>query len=405
MARQQRERRGVAPGVSGRPAPPSRVRPRRTRGTEAGRPPVRHGRALAVAAGGLALVVAVLVSTVQSVGGGSGADGAAGGGSGRAPAGGAREVSAGPEGSLRSERKAKAEVRAEVRAEGPGSEPKPERCADGERAAASLRPSGKSGPAVRRIQRAGRLVVGVDQNSYLWGYRDPATGRLEGFDIDLVKAIGKDLLGEDAKITYRTVPTEKRIAAVQRGEVDMVVRTMTISCDRSLEVAFSTAYFEAGQQLVVPRSSARVTGFDESLRGSRLCYAEGSTAQELMRQKGFRALGARPVVVPNQLDCLVRMQLGAADATLTDSALGAGQVAQDPSVELVGEPETVEPYGVAMNRKDRDLVRRVNKVLNSYRKGGEDSDWSASYRRWLADSMMGTEDGGAPSPPTPVYRD
>ena len=390
MARQERNRRSGAPRRTGWRL---RLRYARTRGArrgEAYRRPVRYGRALAAAGGGLALVAAVLVSTVLSVGG-SGTDGGASGLSGRAPGGGAREVSAGPEGPSQ--------------ANAPGGEPRPEKCADGERAAASLRPSTKSGPAVERIQRAGRLVVGVDQNSYLWGYRDPATGELEGFDIDLVKAIGEDLLGEDAKITYRTVPTGKRISAVQRGEVDMVVRTMTISCARSAEVAFSTAYFEAGQQLVVPRDGARVKGFDESLRGRRLCYAEGSTAQELMRRKGFRELGARSVVVPNQLDCLVRMQLGKADATLTDSALGAGQAAQDPSVELVGEPETVEPYGVAMNRKDRDLVRRVNKVLDSYRKGGEDSDWSASYGRWLADDMMGTEDGGEPSPPEPAYRD
>ncbi len=39
----------------------------------------------------------------------------------------------------------------------------------------SPRPSGKDGPAIDAIKNreVKKLVVGVDQNSYRWGYRDP----------------------------------------------------------------------------------------------------------------------------------------------------------------------------------------------------------------------------------------
>ena len=369
------------------PATPGR---KRASGESRGRtPPLRaelrrHSRPLAVAAGGLGVVAAVLVSTVLSVSGpqNGGTDG--------------DRVTGG-----RTHTAAAGQVPARQFAE-----PRPEKCEDGKDPAASLKPSKASGPAVDRIKgrensdgSKGRLVVGVDQNSYLWGYRDPATGSIDGFDIDLVRAIAKDLLGPDAKVTYKTIPTDQRIPAVRSGDVDMVVRTMTVNCDRIKDVAFSTAYFEAGQQLLAPKENARVTGFNGSLRGKRLCYAEGSTAQELMRTDDYRALGARPVVVPNQLDCLVRLQLDEADAVLTDSALGAGQAAQDPSVRLIGSPVTSEPYGVAMNLKDKDLVSRVNKVLDDYRSGGKGSKWRASFDKWLADDMMDT------APPKPKYRD
>lgn len=287
----------------------------------------------------------------------------------------------------------------------PGEDPEPEKCEDGSDPAESLKPSGGAGEAVERIQDRGRLVVGVDQNSFLWGYRDPTTGKLGGFDIDLAKEIGKDILGTDPDITFKTIPTDQRIPALEKGDVDMVVRTMTISCERIEEVAFSTAYFEAGQQMLVPKDHARVKGFDKSLEGRRLCYASGSTAETLMKEDDYRQLGARTLRVPNQLDCLVRVQLGEADAIVTDSALGAGQAAQDPSVRLIGEPVTVEPYGVAMNLEDEDLVRRVNKVLDDYRKGGAGSKWRAAYDEWLADDMKGTGEGGAPKPPEPKYRD
>ncbi|GAA2440200.1 glutamate ABC transporter substrate-binding protein [Streptomyces macrosporus] len=325
-------------------------------------------RAAAVAVGGLALAAAILVQTVLSTAVPT-----------PVPVDDGREAGHGP-GATRALPTAERET-----------------CADGTDPAESLRPSKKAGPAVRRIQRAGRLVVGVDQNSYLWGYRDPSSGDITGFDIDLVKAIAEDLLGEDPEIVYKTVPTDQRIPAVQRREVDMVVRTMSITCGRLKDVAFSTAYFEAGQQVLAPRSSP-ITGFDGTLRGKRLCTAAGSTAQTLLEKDDG---GARPVYVDNQLDCLVRLQLGEVDAVLTDSALAAGQAAQDPSVHLVGAPLTVEPYGVAMHLEDEDLVRRVNKVLEDYRRGGGNSAWMAAYKRWLADKMEIAE----PAPPAPAYRD
>ncbi|MGW1194249.1 glutamate ABC transporter substrate-binding protein [Streptomyces sp. NPDC002536] len=266
-------------------------------------------------------------------------------------------------------------------------------CTDPE---ASLRPSTVDGPAVQRIKSRGRLIAGVDQNSYHWGYRDPATGELSGFDIDLVHAIAKDLLGDPDKVIFIAVTTSQRIPALQQGKVDIIARTMTINCERAGQVAFSTAYFGTGQQLLKPKNSP-ISGFDGSLAGRRVCAAKGSTAETELKKNPH---AASVLTVPNQLDCLVRLQLGQADAVLTDGALAAGQAAQDPSVGLVGKPFTTESYGVAMNLKDEDLVRRVNAVLEEFRRGGGDSPWMQAYRKWLAADLKGIT-----APPEPKYRD
>ncbi|MFC6061809.1 glutamate ABC transporter substrate-binding protein [Streptomyces ochraceiscleroticus] len=264
-------------------------------------------------------------------------------------------------------------------------------------AAESLRPSSADGDAVKRIKKAGRLVVGVDQNSYRWGYRDPDNPRnLIGFDIDLAKAIAKDILGPDPDIVYRAIPTNQRIDAVKQRKVDMVVRTMTINCERKEDVAFSTAYFKAGQQVLAPKRSS-IDAFDDSLRGKKICTAKGSTGEQELDGESH---GATVMTVPNQLDCLVRLQLGEADAVVTDSALAAGQAAQDPAVELKGEPFSTDLYGVAMNKEDEDLVRRVNKVLEDYRAGGADSPWTTAYDKWLKADLPGVS-----GPPAPQYSD
>ena len=263
--------------------------------------------------------------------------------------------------------------------------------------ATSLDPSSgpADGAAVRRIKARGRLVVGVDQNSYLWGFRDPATGRLAGFDIDIVHAIARSILGDKDAVQFLTVPTDQRIPLIKAGTVDMVVRTMTINCARVRDVSFSQPYFMAGQQILAARTSP-ITGFDDSLKGRTVCTARGSTGESTLEADPH---GAKVLLVDNQLDCLVRLQLGLADAVFTDNALAAGQAAQDPSVHLVGRPVTVEPYGVAMKQGEPGLVRAVNAVLNAYRAGGADSAWMQSYRKWLAADLPGLT-----GPPPPTYR-
>ncbi|MCX4535066.1 glutamate ABC transporter substrate-binding protein [Streptomyces sp. NPDC002596] len=274
---------------------------------------------------------------------------------------------------------------------------------------ASLQPSSADGPSIAKIKARGKLIAGVDQNSFRWGYRNPETGRLEGFDIDLVRAIAQDILGDPDKVIFRAIPTNQRIAALENDKVDVVVRTMTINCGRLDQVSFSTAYFQAGQQVLAPKDSP-ITGYDKSLAGKRVCTAEGSTAYEALEKQSFGAVfkdehdGTEAdedrLTVPNQLDCLVRLQLGEVDAVVTDNALAAGQAAQDPAVVLKGDkPFTTEYYGVATKHGANDLVARVNQVLVDYRKGGADSPWMVSYRKWLATGLPGIT-----APPAPKYR-
>ncbi|MER6612537.1 glutamate ABC transporter substrate-binding protein [Streptomyces xantholiticus] len=284
----------------------------------------------------------------------------------------------------------------------PAVSAKADTCEDPE---ASLPPSSAGGPTIDAIKERGKLVVGVDQNSYRWGYRNPVGGGLEGFDIDLARAIAEDIVGSPDAVIFRAIPTNQRIAALENGTVDIVVRTMTISCGRIEQVAFSTAYFQAGQQVLASKSSS-ITGYDESLAGKRICSAEGSTAYEALEKNSFGATfkdkhDGRPededlYTVPNQLDCLVRLQQGMVDAIVTDNALAAGQAAQDPAVELKGEkPFTTEYYGVATKLGNDDLVRRINQVLVDYRRGA----WQKAYDRWLAADLP-----GIPGPPQPKYR-
>ncbi|MET0235548.1 MAG: glutamate ABC transporter substrate-binding protein [Kibdelosporangium sp.] len=250
-----------------------------------------------------------------------------------------------------------------------------------------------AGSTMEKIVQRGKLIVGVDQNTYNVGFRDPFTGEIQGFDIDMARNIAAALFGDPNAIQLRALTSEQRIPSLKEGSVDIVVRTMSITCDRLKDVNFSAVYYEAKQQVLVKKNSG-VGGIDQ-LGGKRVCATKSSTSLSNIANSAAKPVG---VSVSDWTDCLVMLQQGQVEAVSTDDVILAGMAAQDRYTEVVGAPIANEPYGMAIPKQNEDFVRFVNGVLEQVRGNGT---WAASYGRWL-DALI---PGPPPSPPVPRYKD
>ncbi|MDQ2626455.1 MAG: glutamate ABC transporter substrate-binding protein, partial [Actinomycetota bacterium] len=261
-------------------------------------------------------------------------------------------------------------------------------------ATASLHPfrsKAEADAAVAKIRHRGRLIVGLDIGSNLFSFRDPITGEITGFDVDIAGEVARDIFGTPSQVEYRILASAERIEALQKSEVDIVVKTMSITCGRRKLVNFSTVYLVANQRLLVPRdSSIRQAG---DLSGRRVCVAQGTTSLRRIRQ-----ISPAPIIVSvvNWADCLVALQQRQVDAVSTDDSILAGLMSQDPYLHIVGPSMDEEPYGIGINLDNTGLVRFVNGTLERIRRDGT---WNTLYRKWL------TVLGPAPAPPTPRYSD
>ena len=157
----------------------------------------------------------------------------------------------------------------------------------------------------RAIAERGRLIAGVDQGKYLAGYRDPQTGELRGSDIDIVHTIAQAILGDPDKVQFVVLDIADRVAAVERGEVDVVVDHFTVTCARQRTVEFSTPYMPAVQRLLVPVGSG--VREVEDLAGQRVCTSRGSTTEGVLRALPVEldVLSLRGIP-----DCVVEMRAG-----------------------------------------------------------------------------------------------
>jgi polar amino acid transport system substrate-binding protein len=268
-------------------------------------------------------------------------------------------------------------------------------CADAE---ASLRPGPMpspgampSGSTMAAIAERGRLIVGVDQNTNPFGFLDPGSGRLQGFDIDLAREIARRIFGDPDRIDLQVVEAGQRESALASGQVDLIVRTYSITCERKQIVDFSTTYFYANQKILARKDSK--IGSAADLSGKRVCSVSGTTSL-----KRVFDLNPRPTLigVTSWTDCLLMLQQGQVDAISTDDVVLKGLAEQDPNVELVGDSLGNEPYGVGIKKGNDDLVRFVNGALEDIR---ADGTWERLYDRWL------TSLGPSPGPPTARYQD
>lgn len=265
-------------------------------------------------------------------------------------------------------------------------------------ATASLRPPATlpapghmpAGSTMAAIQKRGFLIAGVDQNTYLFGYRNPKTNELEGFDIQMVRDVAQAIFGNPNAVQFKAITSQQRIGVLQQHQVDLVARTFTVSCDRKQQVDFSTVYYQA-QRRVLVRADSTVRGIGD-LGGKRVCATIGSDS---LSQGQGDPNPPIPVAVNDWSDCLVMLQQGQVDAVSTDDTILAGMVAQDPNTKIVGPSIAPEPYGLAFPRTSGDFVSFVNGVLQQVRTSGE---WQQTYQEWVGGRL-----GPTPKPPAPVY--
>lgn len=100
-----------------------------------------------------------------------------------------------------------------------------------------------SGSYMSTIARRGRLIAGVSADTLLLGSRNPVSGRIEGFDIDMLHAVSQALFNDPNKIELRVITAAQRLPVLKDGSVDIVARNMTITCARWKEIAFSSEYY------------------------------------------------------------------------------------------------------------------------------------------------------------------
>ena len=170
-----------------------------------------------------------------------------------------------------------------------------------------------AGSTMAELQEAGEITIGVKYDVPPFGFKNPQTDAIEGFDVDLGQAIADELGVEP---NFIEAISDNRIPFLQDGTADLILSTMTINEERVGQISFSDPYFIARGRVLVPGDSS-ITGVAD-LAGKNVCTALGSTYEANLKKQ---APEAKLKLVDSYSECLELVQNGAVDAVSTDDVI------------------------------------------------------------------------------------
>jgi aspartate/glutamate/glutamine transport system substrate-binding protein len=241
--------------------------------------------------------------------------------------------------------------------------------------AASL-PAFPADSYMAKIQQRGNLIVGVKYDTPPFGFMNPTTSQVEGFDADLAREMAKALFGDEKKVQFVEAVSRNRIPFLQEDKVDVILSTMTITEERRREIDFSDTYYMAGQSILVKKGSP-IKGV-EDLNGRTVSSAQGSTSEQNVRE---RAPGANLLLFPAYAEALAAMKDGRADAMSTDDTILMGMILRDADLQMVGGLFTEEPYGAGIKKGRPEFLAFMNKVFDDAKANGR---WTELYKKHVA---------------------
>ncbi len=226
--------------------------------------------------------------------------------------------------------------------------------------------------------QAEALRVGTHPTFAPFEFLDTQTRSYVGFDMDLIREIGKRA-GYEVELV--NMGFDGLIPALFTGTIDVAASGITITEERKKKVDFCEPYYEAGQGLLVrTKDAAKYTDL-KSLEGKTIGVQIGTTGADLA--KGIS--GARIKAFNTGAEAFMDLKMGGSQAVITDRpVIGYFMVKNARAAKGLTLQQTrldAEYFGFAV-KKGNDKVREaVNKALKAMH---EDGTYKKIYSKWFA---------------------
>ena len=223
------------------------------------------------------------------------------------------------------------------------------------------------------------VVIGADTNYPPFESAKKDGSGFEGFDVDLMNALGKKL---GLKFDFKTYNFDSLVAGLNAGtDFDMVTSAWTINDERAKQVNFSTPYYRNDFGVVVSKDS-KLTSYEQLKKGDIVSVQTGSSANEWAK-KELAGKGIELKTFENTLDCFNALTAGDADMVIQDIAMAADVVKDDARNAKVVQDISVDEFfgmGFAKNEKGEAMRASINKALGEV---VADGTYAEIYKKWF----------------------
>lgn len=218
------------------------------------------------------------------------------------------------------------------------------------------------------------LKVGCNADFAPFEFQDVNGKEYVGFDMDLIRAVGKEM-GYEVQI--QNINFDGLIPSLDAGNIDVIISGMTITPQRAEKVGFSKPYYQSGLTVVVKNDNNTVSGFKD-LEGKTIAVQIGTTGAN----KAKEIKDAKVKEFNSSADTFMELKAGGVEAVVNDRPVNDYYLAQGGSkdAKTFSEVLSAEEYGIAMNKKNTDLIKKVDDALDKLKANRE---YDKIYEKWF----------------------
>lgn len=222
------------------------------------------------------------------------------------------------------------------------------------------------------------IRVGTALEFAPFDFQDPGDREYKGFDIDLIRAVGRQL-GRDLQFSNIGFDNgfDGLILALDAKNIDLIIAGMTINDERKQKVLFTDPYYRSGLTIAVREDNLEINRF-EDLAGKTVAVLIDTTGTvEAKRLEGvtIKEFGT-------STECFDALANGEVDAVIqdrpvTDYMIARGEIS---NIRVLPELLTQEDYGIAVEKDDVELQQQINDALKNIRTSGE---YDKIFDKWF----------------------
>ncbi|MGH0053756.1 MAG: transporter substrate-binding domain-containing protein [Sphaerochaetaceae bacterium] len=218
------------------------------------------------------------------------------------------------------------------------------------------------------LKAKGFLSVGCKVDVPSFGYQNINTGEIEGFEIDLAKAVAKKIFGDETAIELTPVTAKTRGPLLDTGELDMVAATFTVTDERRNSWDFSSIYYVDAVAVMVKKDSPYAAFTD--LDGKTIGVAQSATTKKSLEEGAAEAgISLKFNEFATYPEIKVALDSGRVDAFSVDFAILNGYM--EDSTKLLPERFAKQDYGIAVKKGNTALLETVNATIAELEASGE----------------------------------
>ncbi|WP_293720510.1 basic amino acid ABC transporter substrate-binding protein [uncultured Cetobacterium sp.] len=206
-----------------------------------------------------------------------------------------------------------------------------------------------------------KLYVGTDATEFP-PFEYIENGEIKGFDIDLIKEIGKIL---NKEIVLKNIQFDGLIPALQTGKLDVIIAGMTVTAEREKNINFSNPYYTSKQLLIVNKNSTLSTL--ESLKGHKVGVVLGCTGDVIATEMGNSITLYR---YNTTSESIMALNANKIDAVILDSEPAKNFVKNNSNLKYIDNELAKEDYAIAVGKQNLTLVKNINTALETLKSNG-----------------------------------